>query len=120
MYKFKMMHGVKESVKVPFMLFLLCISYVAVDTPGELLIAAKFAFLIGALFQLVIGLALLVSAVYVCFIKVKKTKRKVFWMAIGCSLALLGMLFLLGSVIAFTNYLASLEIIHEVQRVGMV
>lgn len=115
-----MVHGVMESVKIPFILPLLYISYVAVDSPGELLIAAKFAFLIGALFQLVVGLALLSSAAYVCFVKVKKTKRKAFWMTIGCSLALLGMLFLLGSVIAFTNYLAAVEIIHEVQRVGIV
>ena len=118
-YKFKITHGVKKNVKIPFILSLLCISYVAVDSPGELLIAAKFAFLIGAIFQLVVGLALLIAAAHICFIKVKRTKRKRFWMTIGCSLALLGMLFLLGALIAFTNYLAALEIIYEVKRAAM-
>lgn len=106
-------------MKLPLMLFLLLVAFMAIaiaaittQDPG-LLIGSKLAFLIAAIFQFVIAIALFCGAYSFYLKKVKGVRgRKPFWVCIVYVMIILGMFFLAGAYVAFTHYITMLEIIH--------
>lgn len=97
---------------VPVVLF-----HAFVQNTGDLAEAATLAFLMGAVFQLVVAAALFGGAVFIYSRKLnpvikEKTKRKLLWRVITYVLILLGIFFTLGSILSFANYLAALEIVE--------
>ena len=76
------------------------------------MVAAKFALLIGAIFQFIIAVALLGSAVYIYLKRMRGNKNRETSLTISVLvLIILGLFFIFETALAFAHYLAVQEVL---------
>jgi hypothetical protein len=96
-----------------FALFAFITIILFVQDSMEMLVTAKIAFLIASIIQFIIAALLLCGGYSLYHKKVKVSKKKKFWRCVVCAMLILGILFLIGSIVTFIHFGKVVELTHE-------
>lgn len=79
----------------------------------EMLVTAKIAFLTASIIQFVIAVLLLCGGYALYHRKAKGQKKGHFWRCVVCAMFILGILFLIGSIVTFLHFGRVVELVHD-------
>ncbi len=90
-----------------------------IQTPMEMLVTAKIAFLIASIIQFVIAALLLCGGYIFYHKKIKRHKNRYFWKCVVCLMLILGVFFLIGCIVTMMHFFKVVELGHEVWRTAI-